>query len=318
MRKRVKKIILAVISVISVSMMIPYYTVSAEGKGNIEITETATNTTEKEGVAGVKLGLYKVADKDSSREPEYKMTELFADAGMDVTDILYSEHPSDIARTLEEYTVSHSIEPQSVAVSNTNGYLSFNGLSDGIYLIRQVNTDDEFESLGYKYSTDPYIIALPSLDESGKEIRNVVCQPKGILTKLEKKDTSLTVYKLWKDDNNKKGIRPEKIKVGLYDGNKLKEEVSLSAGNNWMYAWGNLDKDGKWSVKELEIPRGYTSSITNNDQNWTITNTCQPKTLVKTGDDANIIFWIIIAGLSICVIVSAIRCGKRYKRTTKQ
>ncbi len=317
MKAKIKKMILTVISVIIVLSMMPYHTVFAEENGSIEITETATNTPDKKFVSGVKLGLYKVADIDNNDTTEYRISDLFIKSGINAKDIVYADKPSDIAERLAKYTTDYAIEPQSIATSNNSGYLSFTGLTDGIYLVRQVNTDAEFEEMGYKYTTDSYIIAIPSLDSEGNKVRNVICQPKGILTELEKKDTSLTVYKVWKDDNDKKGTRPEAIKVGLYKDGVIKETINLSAGNNWMYEWKKLDTDSKWSVKEIEIPRGYTSSIINNDQEWTIINTYKPPTntkIVKTGDNTNIIFWIGILLVSVLIIAMAIYYRFRNKK----
>ena len=316
MKKKIRKIILAVISVITVLIMMPYYTVFAEECGSIEITETATNTPDKRPVSGVKLGLYKIADTDNSKETGYKIADLFTGSGVTESDLIYTDQPSDIAENLERYIKVNSIEPQSVETSNNNGYLKFGSLSDGVYLICQLNTAADFEKSGYQYTTDPYIVAIPSLNSEGNNIRNIICQPKGFLTEVKKTDTSLTVYKIWKDDNDKKGVRPEKIKVGLYKDNRLKEEVSLSAENNWMYEWSNLDKDGNWTVKELEIPKGYSNSITNNGQEWRITNTYTPQkpSIVKTGDNTKLFFLVAMLITSLMVIAIALYYRHREKR----
>ena len=316
MKKKIKKMILAVISVITVLGIMPYQTAFADEGGSIEITETATNTPDKRAVAGVKLGLYKIADVDSTEDTGYKITESFVDSGIVVKDLIYTEHLSSAAETLANYVATYSIESLSVKTSDNNGYIKFGGLSDGIYLIRQLNAGADFEKSGYQYTTEPYIVAIPSLNSEGNQVRNINCQPKGYLTEVKKKDTSLTVYKVWKDDNDKKGVRPEKIKVGLYKDNSLKEEVSLSAENNWMYVWKNLDKDGNWTVKELDVPKGYINSVANNGQEWRITNTYTPQkpSIVKTGDNMNVIFWAGVLVTSLAVIAIALYYVHRQKR----
>lgn len=313
MREKMKKIIVAVVSVMIALTIVPLNFVSAKEAGSIEITETATNTSSKQLVAGVKLALYKIADADSDEDTGYRITDDFNESGIQVKDILYTENLSEIAENLADYAKDKSVEAQSEAMTNNDGYLKFSGLSDGIYLIRQINTKTDFERLGYTYTTEPYIVVIPSLDSNGNKVRNIICQPKGILKELEKKATSLTVYKVWKDDNNKKGIRPDMIKVGLYRDGTLEKEVDLNAGNNWMYVWNNLDADYSWSVKELKVPTGYSTSVSNNDQIWTITNTYKPTipSIVKTGDNSHISFWIGLLVISVGIVSTVyIKCKK--------
>ncbi|APB32084.1 Cna B-type domain-containing protein [Vagococcus teuberi] len=110
--------------------------------------------------------------------------------------------------------------------------------------------------------------------------------------------TSVTVSKHWNDANNQDGIRPQDISVQLYaDGKESGKPVTLNKGNKWQYTWKELDekKNGKtieYTVKETNVPKGYNSTITNNDNgNIIITNSHEPeKTEVsgkKTWDDAN-------------------------------
>lgn len=311
---RGKKIILAMVSMLLVLTMLPAVCVSAEETGSIEITERATNISSKQVVGGVKLALYKVADVDSTEDVGYSITDAFSAVGVQAKDIVYAENLSGIAENLAKYAGDHSIEPEAIATTNSNGYLKFMGLSDGIYLVRQVNTEEDYEKLGYTYTTDPYIVAIPSLDSDGKKIRNVVCQPKGILKKWEKKDTSLTVYKVWKDNNDKAGVRPKTISVGLYKDNILEEKVDLDAGNNWMYTWNKLDPEYNWSVKEINVPDGYSTDVSSNDQIWTITNTYRPPTgkNVRTGDYTDIGKWMLLMAVAAAGIV--IITQAKYKK----
>lgn len=86
-------------------------------------------------------------------------------------------------------------------------------------------------------------------------------------TKSDEK-TSLTVYKSWRDDNNKDEKRPGSIEVELLkNGKSTGETLVLNAENNWSGTFENLpklDERGKeiqYSAKELNIPEGYTSSV---------------------------------------------------------
>lgn len=110
--------------------------------------------------------------------------------------------------------------------------------------------------------------------------------------------TSLTVTKKWDDAENQDGLRPKKIKVQLYaDGQALGKEVELSEEDKWTYTFSDLDekKDGKsvqYTVKETEVPEGYTQTVEENDPGQVvIRNTHTPsKTTVqvtKKWDDSD-------------------------------
>ena len=114
---------------------------------------------------------------------------------------------------------------------------------------------------------------------------------------LYTEDTKISVEKVWDDKNDQDGIRPTTIKVQLYaDGKASGRTVELSENNNWKYTWKDLDKqkDGEdivYTVDEIEIPDGYTKTVTNKGAAFTITNTHKPGTtevkVTKVWKDSN-------------------------------
>lgn len=101
---------------------------------------------------------------------------------------------------------------------------------------------------------------------------------------LYTEDTKISVEKVWDDNNDQDGIRPTTIKVQLYaDGKASGRTVELSENNDWKYTWKDLDKqkngeDIVYTVDEIEIPDGYTKTVTNKGAAFTITNTHKPGT----------------------------------------
>lgn len=101
---------------------------------------------------------------------------------------------------------------------------------------------------------------------------------------LYTKDTKISVEKVWDDNNDQDCIRPTTIKVQLYaDGKASGRTVELSENNDWKYTWKDLDKqkngeDIVYTVDEIEIPDGYTKTVTNKGAAFTITNTHKPGT----------------------------------------
>lgn len=119
----------------------------------------------------------------------------------------------------------------------------------------------------------------------------------------------LSVKKVWSDTDNKNGSRPDSVTVTLYNGDEAVEKVTLSAENNWMYTWKDLDGSGDWSVLETGIPKGYTPSYRTENGVVTITNTA---TLIQTGQ----LNWPIpvLGGLGVLMIFFGILTMRRKKK----
>ena len=89
--------------------------------------------------------------------------------------------------------------------------------------------------------------------------------------------------KVWVDNNNQDGIRPENVTVELYaNGNKV-ATTTATEENGWLFIFEDVDKyaDGKeieYTVKEVEV-EGYSSKVSGT----TITNTHTPEVIDITG-----------------------------------
>lgn len=88
---------------------------------------------------------------------------------------------------------------------------------------------------------------------------------------------TVTVKKVWSDNGKN---RPTSVTVALYNGETKVETVTLSASNNWTYTWQELDGLGDWSVKEINVPKGYKATYKVKGEITTITNTAS---LIQTG-----------------------------------
>lgn len=108
-----------------------------------------------------------------------------------------------------------------------------------------------------------------------------------ITNKHDPEKVSIPVTKVWVDDNNRDGIRPEAITVVLLaDGEKV-QEMTLDSTTNWAGIFVDLDKyaDGKeikYTVDEVEV-KGYTKEITTDVTGVTITNTHIPERITVSG-----------------------------------
>lgn len=126
--------------------------------------------------------------------------------------------------------------------------------------------------------------------------------------------TSVSVTKVWDDENNKAGKRPDSVTVTLLaNGEETDYTITLNADNNWKGSFSGLDKyaNGEeiaYTIGETKV-EGYTSKITGDAVNgYVITNTYTPEkdvvnsgtkgisviNTVKTGDASSFAYWILL------------------------
>ena len=113
--------------------------------------------------------------------------------------------------------------------------------------------------------------------------------------------TEISGYKAWYDDSNRDGKRPTKVTIQLYAGDTLYDSQEIEGtGNEWNYTfkdlptYENVDGERKevvYSVKEVNVPEGYTSAIDGKDK-FVINNTYETAKTSLSGekiwdDDSN-------------------------------
>lgn len=92
-----------------------------------------------------------------------------------------------------------------------------------------------------------------------------------------------TVSKVWEDSNNQDGLRPSAITIILTGDDGSRYLKSVSAAENWTTTFENLPKNQnhgqsiQYTVSEAFVS-GYTDEVTQNGNNYTITNTHMPAT----------------------------------------
>ena len=91
--------------------------------------------------------------------------------------------------------------------------------------------------------------------------------------------TAVKGKKIWKDEDNKDGIRPASITVKLLaNGKETGQTATVSETSGWTYEFTGLDRyqEGKeiaYTVEEVNVPDGYTASV----EGYNITNTHTPE-----------------------------------------
>ena len=100
-------------------------------------------------------------------------------------------------------------------------------------------------------------------------------------TPMETQEKRISVEKVWDDENDKDGKRPDTITIELVkDGTATGEILSLNDENDWKdtFIIKDYDEDAEYTVQEKPVPDGYKCVVTGDAENgFTITNTHSPK-----------------------------------------
>ncbi|MBZ2023794.1 Cna B-type domain-containing protein [Streptococcus sanguinis] len=95
--------------------------------------------------------------------------------------------------------------------------------------------------------------------------------------------------KVWDDANNQDGKRPASIKVKILDGDKVVDELEVTAATDWKFESKDLPKNKKgkkinYTVLEEVTVEGYSSSQEQGtDGSFTLTNSYKPTQIAVKG-----------------------------------
>lgn len=126
---------------------------------------------------------------------------------------------------------------------------------------------------------------------------------------------SLSVEKRWSDGNDKH--MRDSVTVQLYRNGEPYSftmfgrvvddgRAELNASNGWQHTWRSLDTGYKWTVAELNVPKGYVSTVNYYGGSAIITNTAASAGLPQTGDAQMpyIGAGLVLAAMAIVVIIA--------------
>lgn len=99
-------------------------------------------------------------------------------------------------------------------------------------------------------------------------------------------DTSVTVKKVW--ELGRSGKAADSVTVALLRDGVQDKTAVLSAANDWTYTWDQLDDDHRWTVKELDVPKGFTVSVSQSGKTFTVTNTYKRPGTSETPDKPDV------------------------------
>lgn len=257
-------------------------------KGSISITLGEDEENIK--VSGADVTIYKIADaysKDSNLAFNYHES---------LKDYEFELNGGNISEEVLEIIANNEIINFS-ATTNELGTVIFTDLDLGLYLVIQTNRVEGYSKI------DPFLVFIPEIIDN-IWVYDVNAEPKVDIIRL----FDLSVEKVWNVSTN---INiPESVIIELLINDEVIDTVTLNNKNNWTYTWRQIELSDKYSVKEKEVPSGYTVTYSREGNKYIVTNT---KSLVQTGRVAWIAPILAIFGLSFVVVGVILEKRKKYE-----
>jgi hypothetical protein len=113
----------------------------------------------------------------------------------------------------------------------------------------------------------------------------------------------ITVKKVWNTD--KTAAVPGSVTVQLLRHGEVVETATLNEANNWQITYSDLPESDGYSVKEINVPKGYTPTYAQKGHEFTVTNTAS---LAQTGQLIWPIPVLAAAGIFFLLMGFALLC----------
>ncbi|MBO5656925.1 MAG: Cna B-type domain-containing protein [Agathobacter sp.] len=264
-------------------LLICPYTVAAEEFDPSQTGSMTVSLTDQDGdlpIIGAELSLYYVAtvEMNANGNLSYTYTDEFAASGIPLED-------PQLAQKLDIYVTEQELEGVSLTTDEA-GLAGSQDLALGLYFVRQTG-----EVEGYAPCTS-FLVTIP-MQDGDEYIYEVNASPKTEVTKL----ISITIKKEWNTDASTQ--IPDQITVQLLrDGNVIKTAI-LSEENEWQITYDDMPKSDAYSIKEINVPNGFTDTYSQAGYVYTVVNTAS---LIQTGQLTWPIPVLAVAGIALIVV----------------
>ena len=225
------------------------------------ISVTLTEKKENKPIVGAELCVYHVATAhmNANGNWDYTYTATFEAPEIRMDD------PS-LATALDAYVSKHDVPFVKIA-TDENGTAICRDLALGLYFIRQTGAAEGFAPC------TPFVVTVPVSSADGF-VYDVNASPKTEVMKL----ASVTIKKVWNTDDSTEAT--DSVTVQLLQNGNVVKTATLNAQNDWQVTYVEMPESDAYSVKEVNVPKGFTATYTQNGYVFTVTNT---SALVQTG-----------------------------------
>ena len=234
----------------------------------------------KEPLKGAELAVYYVAavSRNQAGKLTYTYTRNFENCGIELYD-------SNLAVKLDAYLSENPVSAIK-NITDEEGKVTFSNLKLGLYFVRQTGAVEGFAPC------TSFLVTVPNQTEDGY-VYEVNASPKTQVVKL----TTITIKKVWNTDASTKAA--DSVTVQLLKAGTVVKTAVLNAQNNWQVSFPDMPESDAYSIKEINIPKGFTATYNQKGYEFTVTNTAS---LAQTGQ----LIWPIpvLAGAGVLLLVA--------------
>jgi hypothetical protein len=253
------------------------------------ISVTLVEQKQHEPIVGAELSVYHIATvvQDTDGKLIYDYTDAFQHLDCPLTD-------AALATKLDAFVSQHAI-PSAKMTTNADGAATCAQLPLGLYFIKQTKAVDGFAPC------TPFVVTVPT-EQDGDYVYEVNATPKTEVEKL----VSITIKKVWNTDKSTAAAKA--VTVQLLKNGTVVKTATLNAQNNWQITYTNMPQSDAYSIKEENVPKGFTATYKRAGNVFTVTNT---STLIQTGQIIWPIPTLAISGLLFIAVGIALLQKKR-------
>ena len=259
-----------------------------KGKITIALNESIDSIPIEEA----EITIYKVATATSENNNlVFKYIDSIKNCDGDLSNLSDISLTSKIDKCIENIDLTPQIN-----LTNELGIVEFNNLDLGLYLVKQTNKVEGYSNI------DSFLVTIPKAIDN-KWTYEINANPKTDIIRL----MDITVEKKWDMVNNN---TPNKVTIQLLKKDEIIDTIILNKENKWTYTWKQIEASDEYSVKEINIPAGYTDTYRQVENKFIVTNT---KTLVQTGQNIFLIELLSVTGLIFITIGLIYNKRKNYE-----
>ena len=259
MRRKMITLCVTALLILTCSLTVFAQDFDPEKTGAISVT--LTEQYDKEPIVGEQLSVYYVATAhmNANGNLSYVYNDAFENSGIDMDD------PS-LAIKLDAFVLENNISSIKIS-TNENGTATCKDLALGLYFIRQTGAVEGFAPC------TPFVVTVPGMNAEGY-VYDVNASPKTEVARL----TSITIKKVWNTDASTEAA--DRVTVQLLQNANVVKTATLNAQNNWQVTYTDMSESDAYSIKEVDVPKGFTATYQQKGYVFTVTNT---STLIQTG-----------------------------------
>ena len=240
--------------------------------------------------------------------PEYREGKLISYSFEEITDV--KNYSVKLTNNGNDYTFTNTYSPKTTTISGTKTWVDEEDNDDirpdsieltltdnynNVIATKTVTSEDEwtysFENLPVYDSTgEKLVYTLTETDVDGYTSK---IEDYNVTNTHEVETVSFNITKVWNDNDNNDGIRPDSITVRLLGDGVEVDKATIGEEDGWTYTFtANKYANGKaieYTIVEDEVD-GYTKEISKvDDNNFKVVNTHANETteitITKTWDD---------------------------------